>query len=281
MLYEHRKHDGSLPIIGVNTFLAPQRGRRAADRSSWPAPPRTRSSPSSTASPTSTPGTPTEAPAALARLQQVAMGGGNVFDALMDAVRVCSLGQISEAFFEVGGRTGATSDGAAPQRCGSHAMRRARTLQDCCTCGRHREHAPLPFDPIAEATRHWREHGWERRRRRHGGRHLAHAGPGDRAGAGRRGAAPAELTFARYELLMLLSFTRDGCLRWRRQARGCRCTRPASPTPPAVWRTPGWSNADRTRRTAAGARRDHRRRPGTGVEGHRPAQRAGLQPHPS
>jgi methylmalonyl-CoA mutase len=32
------------------------------------------------------------------------MGGGNVFDALMDAVRVCSLGQISDAFFEVGGR---------------------------------------------------------------------------------------------------------------------------------------------------------------------------------
>jgi len=32
------------------------------------------------------------------------MHGGNVFDALMDAVRVCSLGQISEAFFEVGGQ---------------------------------------------------------------------------------------------------------------------------------------------------------------------------------
>jgi methylmalonyl-CoA mutase N-terminal domain/subunit len=30
--------------------------------------------------------------------------GGNVFDALMDAVRVCSLGQISDAFFEVGGQ---------------------------------------------------------------------------------------------------------------------------------------------------------------------------------
>jgi methylmalonyl-CoA mutase len=45
-----------------------------------------------------------EAPAALARLREVAMGGENVFDALMDAVRVCSLGQISDAFFEVGGR---------------------------------------------------------------------------------------------------------------------------------------------------------------------------------
>jgi methylmalonyl-CoA mutase len=44
-----------------------------------------------------------QAPAALARLQQTATSGGNVFDALMDAVRVCSLGQISDAFFEVGG----------------------------------------------------------------------------------------------------------------------------------------------------------------------------------
>ena len=32
------------------------------------------------------------------------MSGGNVFGALMDAVRSCSLGQISEAFFEVGGQ---------------------------------------------------------------------------------------------------------------------------------------------------------------------------------
>jgi methylmalonyl-CoA mutase len=45
-----------------------------------------------------------EAPAALARLQQVAMDGGNVFAELMEAVRVCSLGQITEAFFEVGGQ---------------------------------------------------------------------------------------------------------------------------------------------------------------------------------
>jgi isobutyryl-CoA mutase len=45
-----------------------------------------------------------EAPAALARLQEVAASGGNVFDALMDAVRVCSLGQVTQAFFEVGGQ---------------------------------------------------------------------------------------------------------------------------------------------------------------------------------
>jgi phosphoenolpyruvate synthase/pyruvate phosphate dikinase len=46
-----------------------------------------------------------DAPAALARLKETATSGGNVFHALMDAVRVCSLGQISAAFFEVGGQS--------------------------------------------------------------------------------------------------------------------------------------------------------------------------------
>ena len=45
-----------------------------------------------------------EAPAALARLQQVAVEGGNVFGELMETVKVASLGAISEALFEVGGR---------------------------------------------------------------------------------------------------------------------------------------------------------------------------------
>ena len=38
------------------------------------------------------------------RLQEAALGGGNVFAELMDAVRCCSLGQITDALFEVGGR---------------------------------------------------------------------------------------------------------------------------------------------------------------------------------
>ena len=48
-----KKHDGSLPIIGVNTFLQPARGRGATSRSSWRARRRTRSSRSSTGSRTS------------------------------------------------------------------------------------------------------------------------------------------------------------------------------------------------------------------------------------
>jgi methylmalonyl-CoA mutase len=104
MLYEHRKHDGTLPIIGVNTFLA----------HGWDQPEQT--------GPELARGTEQEkrsqlerlddfhhrhhdaAPAALAALRQAATSGGNLFDTLMHAVRHCSLGQITEAFFEVGGQ---------------------------------------------------------------------------------------------------------------------------------------------------------------------------------
>ncbi|MGY1704685.1 fused isobutyryl-CoA mutase/GTPase IcmF [Geodermatophilus sp. SYSU D00697] len=104
MLYEHRKHDGSLPIVGVNTFLDPHRDEtppkplelaRATEAEKQSQLARLADFHARHAD---------EAPAALARLQQVAMEGGNVFAALMDAVRVCSLGQISDAFFEVGGQ---------------------------------------------------------------------------------------------------------------------------------------------------------------------------------
>ncbi|HEX6635881.1 MAG TPA: hypothetical protein VF038_18085, partial [Usitatibacter sp.] len=45
-----------------------------------------------------------EAPAMLERLRQAVMRDENVFAVLMDAVRVCSLGQVTQALFEVGGR---------------------------------------------------------------------------------------------------------------------------------------------------------------------------------
>ena len=45
-----------------------------------------------------------EAEAALARLKDAAVSGENVFAVLMDAARVCSLQQVTEAFFEVGGQ---------------------------------------------------------------------------------------------------------------------------------------------------------------------------------
>ncbi|MGB7542050.1 MAG: methylmalonyl-CoA mutase family protein, partial [Burkholderiales bacterium] len=103
MLYEQKKHDGSYPIVGVNTFLNPHADttprnlelirsteeekqsqlRRLADfharheRESGPM---------------------------LKRLQQAVIDDENVFAVLMDAVRCCSLGQITQALFEVGGQ---------------------------------------------------------------------------------------------------------------------------------------------------------------------------------
>ena len=71
---------------------------------------------------------------------------------------------------------------------------------------------PLPFDPIAEAARLWRTHGWE-----DAADGMAVVTSLMRAQAIVQAQVddvlrPLELTFARYELLMLLSFTRDGCL---------------------------------------------------------------------
>ena len=110
MLYEHRKHDGSLPIIGVNTFRRPTTAGRSPRRSSWPAPPRTRSSPSSTRLRDFQERHREEAEEAIGRLKRAATSGENMFSVLMDAARVCSLGQITEAFFEVGGSTVGTYD---------------------------------------------------------------------------------------------------------------------------------------------------------------------------
>jgi methylmalonyl-CoA mutase len=103
MLYERRKHDGSLPIIGVNTFRNPH-----ADAAAAP-PVLARGTAEEKASQLSRVRDfqqrhAREAHAALAALKDAARSGENVFAVLMDAARVCSLQQITEAFFEVGGQ---------------------------------------------------------------------------------------------------------------------------------------------------------------------------------
>jgi methylmalonyl-CoA mutase len=103
MLYEHRKHDGSYPIVGVNMFL----GAHAHD-----APPPielARSTDDEKQSQLTRLHAFQQqhreaAPAALERLRRAVIDDRNVFAVLMDAVRVCSLGQISHALFEVGGQ---------------------------------------------------------------------------------------------------------------------------------------------------------------------------------
>ncbi len=102
--YEHLKHDGTLPIVGVNTFRNPNRSgndeaagqqlTRASGEEKHAQIARLRAFQQRHAA---------EAPAALKRLAEVALAGGNIFAELMETVRVASLGQISETLFEVGG----------------------------------------------------------------------------------------------------------------------------------------------------------------------------------
>src|SRR2546426_1307979 len=103
MLYEHKKHDGSYPIIGVNTFLNPHAEdvpktielARSTDEEKQSQLKRLQEFHARHAA---------EAGPMLKRLQQAVIKDENVFAVLMDAVRVGSLGQITHALFEVGGQ---------------------------------------------------------------------------------------------------------------------------------------------------------------------------------
>ena len=104
LLYEHRKHSGALPVIGVNTFVAedsedvtpeqPELMRSSEDEKqhqldnldAFHARHADRSE------------------EALRQLQAVARRGENLFDELLETVKVCSLGQITHALFDVGGQ---------------------------------------------------------------------------------------------------------------------------------------------------------------------------------
>jgi methylmalonyl-CoA mutase len=107
LYYEHKKHDGSYPIIGVNTFRNP-----SVDKAGDPIPQKVELIRSTEAEKQSQlkrlrefqHGNQAETPAMLERLRQAVIKDENVFEVLMDAVRVCSLGQITHALFEVGGQ---------------------------------------------------------------------------------------------------------------------------------------------------------------------------------
>ena len=103
LYYEGQKHDGSLPLIGVNTFL-PKQGQedevhdleliRSTDAEKQDQIRHLRSFQSTHAG---------ESAAALQRLQTIARERGNVFAELMDTVKSNSLGQVSAALYSVGG----------------------------------------------------------------------------------------------------------------------------------------------------------------------------------
>jgi methylmalonyl-CoA mutase len=103
LLYETLKHDGRLPLIGVNTFLDPAGSptvsppeviRAATGEKDFAIASRDAFLARNAAT----------APAALAAVKRVALDGANVFSELMEACKVCTLGQLSAALYEVGGQ---------------------------------------------------------------------------------------------------------------------------------------------------------------------------------
>jgi methylmalonyl-CoA mutase len=105
LYYEGLKHSGKLPIIGVNTFRDPDRipdelsegleltrATEAEKKSQLKRLAAFQKQHEKKASP------------ALAKLQQVALSGDNIFAELMETVKVCSLGQITQALYDVGGQ---------------------------------------------------------------------------------------------------------------------------------------------------------------------------------
>ncbi len=103
ILYERKKHDGSLPIIGVNTFRNPRSGEDEVEVELARATEDEKKSQLDRLADFQR-RHHEEAQQALKALREAATRGGNLFGVLMDAARVCSLGQITEAFFEVGGQ---------------------------------------------------------------------------------------------------------------------------------------------------------------------------------
>ncbi len=106
MIYEHRKHSGELPIIGVNTFeegvdnsLSVEEFDIEVTRSDkeerMMVIDRNKAFKETHAK---------EAEEGLARLKQVAREGGNLFEVMMEIVEYCTVGQVTQALFETGGK---------------------------------------------------------------------------------------------------------------------------------------------------------------------------------
>lgn len=101
MLYEDKKNSGELPIIGVNTFLAPSQNlenlelTRASQSEKHQQIKRLRDFQEKHRN---------QSHQALEQLKNVAIGNGNIFEELLSTVQHCSLGQITQALYQVGGR---------------------------------------------------------------------------------------------------------------------------------------------------------------------------------
>jgi methylmalonyl-CoA mutase len=104
LYYEHKKHDGSLPIIGVNTFL-PEQANADENRHAELIRSTEQEKQAQVLGVRAYNDVHAEAQAAaLERLQATAAASGNVFAELMETVKSASLGRISRALYAVGGQ---------------------------------------------------------------------------------------------------------------------------------------------------------------------------------
>lgn len=103
LYYETLKHNGEFPIIGVNTFLSSKGSPTVVPAEVIRATEQEKQFQIQTKEDLNK-ANQSQVDKELAHIQQVAINNGNIFEALMDATKICSLGQITSALFEVGGQ---------------------------------------------------------------------------------------------------------------------------------------------------------------------------------
>ena len=103
--YETLKHQGKIPIIGVNTFRDPDiSGEELSEAVELARATEAEKQSQLRRLAEFKKRNEKQAPGALKKLQKEALSGENIFAELMETVRTCTLGQITQALFEVGGK---------------------------------------------------------------------------------------------------------------------------------------------------------------------------------
>jgi methylmalonyl-CoA mutase len=103
LYYEKLKHSGELPVVGVNTFLSAEGSPTVLPREVIRSTTAEKEAQIATVAAVQK-RNETHSASALRRLQDVALANGNVFTELMETAKECTLGQITDALFEVGGQ---------------------------------------------------------------------------------------------------------------------------------------------------------------------------------
>ncbi len=103
MYYEHKKHSGELPLIGVNTYLDPNGSPTIVPKEVIRSTTEEKEFAIETLNKFKERNSD-KADEAISKLKKAAIENGNTFDSLMEATKYCSLGQISNALYEVGGQ---------------------------------------------------------------------------------------------------------------------------------------------------------------------------------